>query len=176
MPEQQPENLGAALKRVKPRFKTPNIQLKISQPVKILVIFLAVLVAAYNLLFVYVQPNEYGIKVVRIGIESRRPEGGLHRGLHLVDARVAADVPSAAGYPGPGVDRLLRGRRPIRRERTGWPTSRLRTAFSLMWMSPSSTASRIPIWSSPRSVPAACSKTTALFPKRSRRSRRPWAS
>ncbi len=51
---------------------------------KYLVVILALLIAAYQLFFVYVQPGEYGIKVIRIG-----PHRGVQKevygpGLHFI--------------------------------------------------------------------------------------------
>ncbi len=76
-----------ALKKVKPPFKIPKIpkvHLQFSRGVKALIIVLAGILLAYNILFVYVEPNEFGIKVVRMGI-NRGVQQEVHTaGLHLI--------------------------------------------------------------------------------------------
>lgn len=81
---EQPRDLGAAMKKVKQRLRIPKIELKVPHCARILIALIAVLVAAYNFLFVYVHPNEYGIKVVRIGINRGVQKEVYTAGLHLV--------------------------------------------------------------------------------------------
>jgi len=80
----EPINFGEAFKKVKPPFKMPKIQLQLSRGIKILIVILAFLLLAYNLLFVYVEPNEFGIKVVRMGINRGVQEKIYTAGLNLV--------------------------------------------------------------------------------------------
>ena len=54
--------------KMKRRSKFPPLNLKLSGGLNILVIVAILVVVSYNLCFVYVQPDEYGIKVIRIGI------------------------------------------------------------------------------------------------------------
>jgi len=68
----------------KPRFKIPKIKLKLSRGIKLAVLILGIIVLTYNLLLVYVHPNEYGIKVVKIGINRGVQKKVYTAGLHLV--------------------------------------------------------------------------------------------
>ena len=81
---QQPMDFSEMLKNVKSPFKIPKINLKLSRGVQILIIILAVFVLAYNLVFVYVHPNEYGIKVVRMGMNRGVQKEVYTAGLHFV--------------------------------------------------------------------------------------------
>ncbi len=80
----QPIDFSAALKKVKPHFKIPKIQFKFSFGLQILLVVAAVVMVAYNLLFVYVHPNEYGIRVVRMGMQRGVQKQVYTAGLHLV--------------------------------------------------------------------------------------------
>lgn len=75
-----------ALKKVKRpfNFKIPKVKLKLSRGIKIVIFILAVLLIAFNLLFVYVHPNEFGIKVVRMGINRGVQQKVYTAGLHLI--------------------------------------------------------------------------------------------
>src|SRR5210317_891023 len=50
------------------RFKIPAFNLRIAAALKILVAGVVLVFIGYNLFFVYVRPDEYGIKVARVGI------------------------------------------------------------------------------------------------------------
>ena len=80
----QPIDFSAALKKVKPHFRIPKIQFKFSIGLQILLVVAAVIMIAYNMLFVYVHPNEYGIKVVRMGMQRGVQKEVYTAGLHLV--------------------------------------------------------------------------------------------
>jgi regulator of protease activity HflC (stomatin/prohibitin superfamily) len=79
-----PINFGEAFKNVKPPFKIPKVKLQLSRGIKLLIVILAVLLLAYNVLFVYVEPNEFGIKVVRMGINRGVQQKVYTAGLNLV--------------------------------------------------------------------------------------------
>jgi regulator of protease activity HflC (stomatin/prohibitin superfamily) len=64
------------------RFRMPEF--RIPRAVSILVAALAVLVFLYNLLFVYVRPNEFGIKVVRVGLHRGVQQQVYTPGLYVV--------------------------------------------------------------------------------------------
>jgi regulator of protease activity HflC (stomatin/prohibitin superfamily) len=65
-------------------FSIPKIRLPGGGKFKYLIIVAAALLFAYNLLFVYVQPNEFGIKVKRMGM-NRGVQKEVHTaGLNLV--------------------------------------------------------------------------------------------
>ena len=50
------------------RFKFPRLNLRLAGALKILIAGVVLIVVGYNLFFVYVRPDEYGIKVARVGI------------------------------------------------------------------------------------------------------------
>ena len=50
------------------RFKFPALNLRLAGALKILIAGVVLVVVGYNLFFVYVRPDEYGIKVARVGI------------------------------------------------------------------------------------------------------------
>jgi regulator of protease activity HflC (stomatin/prohibitin superfamily) len=81
---ENPVDFGEALKKATSPFKIPKIQLQFSRGIKALIVVLAALLLAYNLLFVYVHPNEFGIKVVRMGINRGVQQKVYTAGLHLV--------------------------------------------------------------------------------------------
>ena len=65
-------------------FRLPSVKFTLSRGVQILILILVVLLVAYNLFFIYVQPNEFGIKVVRIGISRGVQKDYYTAGLHWV--------------------------------------------------------------------------------------------
>ena len=79
-----PINFGEAIKNVKPPFKIPKVKVQLSRGIKLLIVILAVVLLAYNILFVYVEPNEFGIKVVRMGINRGVQQKVYTAGLNLV--------------------------------------------------------------------------------------------
>ena len=79
-----PINFGEAIKNVKPPFKIPKVKVQLSRGIKFLIVILAVVLLAYNVLFVYVEPNEFGIKVVRMGIHRGVQQKVYTAGLNLV--------------------------------------------------------------------------------------------
>ena len=50
------------------RFKIPKLNLRMGGALKILIAVIVLIVLGYNLCFVYVQPDQYGIKVARVGM------------------------------------------------------------------------------------------------------------
>ena len=84
MEEQGPQE-PQPMKKIRMRkISIPKIRIPGGGKFKYLVIAVAVLVFAYNLLFVYVEPNEFGIKVVRLGIKRGVQQEVYSAGLHLV--------------------------------------------------------------------------------------------
>ena len=68
---------------------------------------------SYTFLFVYVQPDEYGIKVVRVGLTRGVQEADLPCRADLYPALwAAADISSAQRHPGVGTDQLSRKQQP----------------------------------------------------------------
>jgi regulator of protease activity HflC (stomatin/prohibitin superfamily) len=66
--ENQSDAVGVALEKVKSLSAYTKTRVKLSRALQVVIIFFGLLLLAYNLLFVYIEPNEFGIKVVRIGI------------------------------------------------------------------------------------------------------------
>jgi regulator of protease activity HflC (stomatin/prohibitin superfamily) len=81
---QQPVDFNAVLKKVKPRLKVPRLQLKAGRGIFVAIASAFLILVAYNLLCVYVHPNEYGIKVVRMGIHRGVQKEVYTAGLHWV--------------------------------------------------------------------------------------------
>jgi regulator of protease activity HflC (stomatin/prohibitin superfamily) len=82
----QPENEAAEPKIPKGRkwINIPKIDLKLSRGIKLAVMVVGLIVLAFNLFFVYVHPNEYGIKVVRLGVHRGVQKDVYTAGLNLV--------------------------------------------------------------------------------------------
>jgi regulator of protease activity HflC (stomatin/prohibitin superfamily) len=82
----QSENAGTVPKKPqgRKRFNIPKINFKLSRGIKLAVLVVGLLVLAYNLIFVYVHPNEYGIKVVRLGVNRGVQKKVYTAGLNLV--------------------------------------------------------------------------------------------
>ncbi len=61
-----------------------NLKFLRSRTLKILIVGIAALLVTYNLIFVYIKPNEFGIKVVKIGRHPGVQEKVYMTGLHLI--------------------------------------------------------------------------------------------
>jgi regulator of protease activity HflC (stomatin/prohibitin superfamily) len=61
-------NMSPTINELLARFKFPKLNFRLSGAFKILVIVMVLIVIGYNLCFVYVQPDKYGIKVARVGM------------------------------------------------------------------------------------------------------------
>lgn len=70
--------------RLKPRFTIPKFHVPLGGKLKYVILAAALVAFAYNMIFVYIRPNEYGIKVVRIGIHRGVQEKAYDAGLHLI--------------------------------------------------------------------------------------------
>jgi regulator of protease activity HflC (stomatin/prohibitin superfamily) len=68
----------------KSRFKIPLKGSGWSGKMKILIFIIVILVLLYNFFFVYIEPDEFGIKVVRIGINRGVQEDVYHAGLNFI--------------------------------------------------------------------------------------------
>ena len=71
-------------KKVKGGFKLPPFHFRLAGRLNILLIVLAVTFICYNLFLVYIQPDQYGIKVVRVGITRGVQKEVYHAGLTFV--------------------------------------------------------------------------------------------
>ena len=97
---------------------------------KTLIAGVVLIAIGYNLFFVYVEPDEYGIKVARVGINRGVSKKGLSGGPDLCSAfRAAADLSSAQGHPGAGTDQLSRHRCRSGKERPGGAHSNIGRLF-----------------------------------------------
>jgi len=72
--------------RWRKRFRLPSFKFRFPRSLRMLILLLAIVVLTYNSFLKYVEPNEYGIKQVKIGIASKR---GIHEevykpGLHFI--------------------------------------------------------------------------------------------
>ncbi|MBN2034993.1 MAG: SPFH domain-containing protein, partial [Deltaproteobacteria bacterium] len=79
----QPDQV-TIFKKSKRLIKIPKLNLKLSRGMRLLVFAFLIILAAYNLFFVYVHPNEFGIKVVRIGMNRGVQKDFYTAGLHWV--------------------------------------------------------------------------------------------
>ncbi len=66
-------------RRVTALLRLPGLSTKWSGKLKWVILIIAAALFMYNLFFVYVKPNEYGVKVVRIGVFSQR---GVHEEVY----------------------------------------------------------------------------------------------
>ncbi|MBU0676390.1 MAG: SPFH domain-containing protein [Proteobacteria bacterium] len=80
----QKEEFLDYLNKLKDRFILFTMPPKVAGPLNILAVVVVLAVIAYILLFVYVRPDEYGIKVVRIGIERGVQKQVYNAGLTMV--------------------------------------------------------------------------------------------
>lgn len=77
-------NVVVIPERFRKGFKLPNLKFAFSGKSSILIVVLAVVVILYNLCFVYVEPNEFGIKQVKIGLDRGIQEEPYTTGLHFI--------------------------------------------------------------------------------------------
>ena len=68
----------------RPGLKFPGISLKFSKGIKLLVVPAGLMILAYNLIFVYVEPNQFGIKLVKMGIKRGVQDDVYTAGLHVL--------------------------------------------------------------------------------------------
>ncbi len=78
----QPES--TSFDDLKKRFKFPRIRLPGAGIITIIVVVGAIALILFNLFYVYVQPNQFGIKVVRIGMNRGVQKDVYEAGLHFV--------------------------------------------------------------------------------------------
>ena len=68
MAENQMDEISVFVNKLKERFKFPQLNLRRAGALKILIAGVVLVFFVFNLFFVYVRPDEYGIKVARVGI------------------------------------------------------------------------------------------------------------
>ena len=61
-------NISSSIKESLSRFRVPRLNFRLNGILKILIALIVLVVLSYNLFFVYVQPDKYGIKVARVGV------------------------------------------------------------------------------------------------------------
>jgi len=84
MTDNQTDPISVFVNNFKKRFRFPPFRLKLSGGLNLLIVVLVVLGIIYNTFSVYVQPDEYGIKVNRIGITRGVQKEIYHAGLTFV--------------------------------------------------------------------------------------------
>lgn len=80
----QLDNIIVFVNKWRELFRLPVMNRGLVGGMNILAIVLILTVASYNLFFVYVQPDEYGIKVIRIGLNRGVQKEVHHAGLTFV--------------------------------------------------------------------------------------------
>jgi uncharacterized membrane protein YqiK len=80
MTNDQLEKILSGIRAIKQKM----VIIKPTLGLKIVLVGFLLLVISYNLFFVYVQPDEYGIKVVRLGLNRGVQKEVYHAGLSFV--------------------------------------------------------------------------------------------
>ena len=78
------DKISSSISELAERFKFPRLNLRRAGALKILIAGLVLVFIGYNLFFVYIRPDEYGIKVVRVGINRGVQKKIYHAGLTFV--------------------------------------------------------------------------------------------
>ena len=76
--------LARSISLLKELFRISSLNFRFSGVLMILVTLAVLVFVCYNLFFVYVQPDEYGIKVVRVGLNRGVQKEVYHAGLSFV--------------------------------------------------------------------------------------------
>lgn len=84
MDETQMNPISILQNKSKGGFRTPKLHFRLRGRWNILLFGLALLFICYNLFFVYVEPDEYGIKVVKVGLNRGVQKEAYHAGLTFV--------------------------------------------------------------------------------------------
>jgi regulator of protease activity HflC (stomatin/prohibitin superfamily) len=84
MVNSQNEQVFDIVKKLRERFRFPKLNRKLSAVFSILLAVLVLSIVFYNLFFVYVKPNEFGIKVNRVGPTRGVQKEIYHAGLTFV--------------------------------------------------------------------------------------------
>jgi regulator of protease activity HflC (stomatin/prohibitin superfamily) len=78
------DKISSYINELTERFKFPRLNLRWATGLKILAAAVVLVIVCYNLFFVYVRPDEYGIKVVRVGLNRGVQKKIYHAGLIFV--------------------------------------------------------------------------------------------
>jgi len=84
MDDNQMDEVSVFVNKLKGRFKLAPLPFRPAGALKILVVAAVLVSVSYNLFFVYVQPDEYGIKVNRVGLNRGVQKEVYHAGLTFV--------------------------------------------------------------------------------------------
>lgn len=84
MTDKQADQVSVFVNNLKGKFRYFPFHLRLSRGLKILSAGLVLVIICYNLFFVYVQPDEYGIKVIRVGMNRGVQKEVYHAGLTFV--------------------------------------------------------------------------------------------
>ncbi len=78
------DQIAFFVNKLKARFRFPKLDSKSARRLNILLFGAALAIICFNLLLVYVHPDEYGIKVVRVGLNRGVQKEVYHAGLTFV--------------------------------------------------------------------------------------------
>jgi regulator of protease activity HflC (stomatin/prohibitin superfamily) len=78
------DNMSAYLNDVIARFKLPRLNFRFAGAFKLFIACIVLIILGYNFFLVYVQPDEYGIKVVRVGLNRGVQQKIYQAGLAFV--------------------------------------------------------------------------------------------
>jgi len=84
MADSQMDEITVFINKVKDRFQFSPPQFRLSGKWKIPIAVAVLAVVCYNLFFVYIEPDEYGIKVIRVGLNRGVQKEVYHAGLTFV--------------------------------------------------------------------------------------------
>jgi len=84
MTDNQMDQITVFVNKLKGRFKSPHLNFRQAGRLNILLIGAVLVIICYNLFLVYVQPDEYGIKVIRVGLNRGVQKEVYHAGLTFV--------------------------------------------------------------------------------------------
>jgi regulator of protease activity HflC (stomatin/prohibitin superfamily) len=78
------DKVSSTINELIAKFKFPQFNLRMAGSLKILVAVIVLMVLGYNLFFIYVQPDQYGIKVARVGMNRGVQKNIYQAGLTFV--------------------------------------------------------------------------------------------
>jgi regulator of protease activity HflC (stomatin/prohibitin superfamily) len=84
MADNQMDEISVYVNKLKERFKFLPPNLRLAGGIKILITVIVLVIIFWNLFFVYVQPDEYGIKVIRVGLNRGVQKVAYDAGLTFV--------------------------------------------------------------------------------------------
>ena len=82
--EEQPKRSTRIFERLKGKLKVPKFRFPWAGKFRVGLVVVLVVVILYNLFYVYIKPNQFGIKVVRIGMDRGVHKEVYEAGLHFI--------------------------------------------------------------------------------------------